>query len=120
MTNDPTIKTAEDALREYSTRDYIEKDFDEMKNELDMNRIRVHKDNRMRSRLFIQFIAEIFLREIRIQLSKSEACRKMTKAQIFNHIKAISKIQFKETLDEITLQLSKNQRSILQALGIQA
>jgi hypothetical protein len=36
LTNDPTIKTAEDALREYSTRDYIEKDFDEMKNGLDM------------------------------------------------------------------------------------
>ena len=40
LTNDPTIKTAEDALNEYSTRDYIEKDFDEMKNDLDMRRMR--------------------------------------------------------------------------------
>jgi hypothetical protein len=120
LTNDPTIKTAENALQEYSTRDYIEKDFDEMKNELDMERIRVHKDNRMRSRLFIQFIAEIFLREIRVQLDKSEACRKMTKTQIFNHIKAISKVQFEGAHEEITMHLSKNQRNILQALGIQA
>ena len=69
LTNDSTIKTAEDALSEYSTRDYIEKDFDEMKNDLDMKRIRVHTDDRMRARLFIQFIAEIFLREIRLRLS---------------------------------------------------
>ena len=79
LTNDPTIKTAEDALSEYSTRDYIEKDFDEMKNDLDMDRIRVHTDSRMRARLFIQFIAEIFLREIRFRLHKSDACCKMTK-----------------------------------------
>ena len=57
LTNDKTIETAEDALAEYSTRDYIEKDFDEMKNNLDMNRLRVHTDERMRARLFLQFIA---------------------------------------------------------------
>ena len=120
LTNDPTIKTAKDALKEYSTRDYIEKDFDEMKNELDMKRIRVHTDNRMRSRLFIQFIAEIFLREIRVRLSKSEACRKMTKTQIFSHIKAISRIHFQGKHEDVPLQLSKNQRMILEALEIQA
>jgi hypothetical protein len=42
ITNDKTIPTAESALNEYSTRDYIEKDFDELKNDLDMKRIRVH------------------------------------------------------------------------------
>ena len=57
LTNDSTIKTALDALGEYSTRDYIEKDFDEMKNDIDMARIGVHGDARMRSRLFISFIA---------------------------------------------------------------
>ena len=118
LTNDPTIKTAKDALSEYATRAYIERDFDEMKNELDMNRIRVHADNRMRSRLFIQFIAEILLREIRVQLSQSEVCRKMTKTQIFSHIKAISKIHFDGKYDDMIPQLSKNQRSILEALKI--
>ena len=118
LTNDPTIKTAEDALSEYSTRDYIEKDFDEMKNDLDMRRIRVHTDGRMRSRLFIQFIAEIFLREIRLKLSKSEACRKMTKAQIFSHIKTITKVRFQGKYKDVMPKLSKKQRSILDALEI--
>ena len=118
LSNDPTIKTAENALNEYSTRDYIEKDFDEMKNELDMRRIRVHSDDRMRARLFIQFLAEVFLREIRLRLSKSDVCRKMTKKQIFSHIKAMSKIHFKGKFDDVIPHLSKKQRSILEALDI--
>ena len=75
LTNDPTAKTAKDALAECSTRDYIEKDFDEMKNDLDMRRIRVHTDGRMRARLFIQFIAEIYLREIRFRIRQSKDCK---------------------------------------------
>ncbi|MDR2855015.1 MAG: hypothetical protein LBV40_02515 [Methanomicrobiales archaeon] len=42
---------------------FIEKDFDEMKNDLDMRRLRVQSDARMKARLFIQFIAEIYMRQ---------------------------------------------------------
>ena len=118
LTNDPTIKTAEDALREYSTRDYIEKDFDEMKNGLDMGRIRVHTDERMRARLFIQLLSEIYLREIRLRLRESDTCSKMTTTQIFSHIKAIHKIRFKGKYNDVVPVLSKNQRYILEALEI--
>jgi hypothetical protein len=78
ISNDKTIETAREALAEYSTRDYIEKDFDEMKNNLDMKRIRVQTDVRMKSRLFLQFIAEIFMREIRICVRNSDTCKKLT------------------------------------------
>ena len=91
ITNDKTIQTAKEALQEYSTRDYIEKDFDELKNELDMRRIRVHTDGRMKARLFIQFIAEIFLREIRVKVRESQKCKKMTQKQIFSHIKGYTR-----------------------------
>ena len=77
ITNDKTIASSKDASAEYSTRDYIEKDFDEMKNDLDMYRIRVHTDGRMKARLLIQFIAEIYIREIRVLLRSSEECQKM-------------------------------------------
>lgn len=118
ITNDNTITTAEQALNEYSTRDYIEKDFDEMKNDLDMRRIRVHTDGRMKARLFIQFIAEIFMREIRVRLSQSKECKKMTKKQIISHIKAIYKIKFIGKYKDVCPELSKSQRAILEALKI--
>jgi len=118
LTNDKTIETASDALAEYSTRDYIEKDFDEMKNDLDMKRLRVHTDDRMKSRLFIQFIAEIYLREIRVCMRGSEICKKLTKKQIFSHIKTIYKVKFKGKYNDVYPELSRHQRSILDALNV--
>jgi len=118
ITNDKYVHSATEALQEYSTRDYIEKDFDEMKNELDMRRIRVHTDGRMKARLFIQFIAEIYLREIRVHLRDSEVCRKMTRKQISSHIKGIYKIKFTGKYKDVCPELSKSQRAILEALGI--
>jgi len=105
-------------LAEYTTRDCIEKDFDEMKNDLDMRRLRVHSDGRMRSRLFIQFIAEIFMREIRVSLRESDDCKKMIRKQIFSHIKTIYKINFKGKYRDVQPTLSKAQRDILIAIGI--
>ena len=118
ITNDKTIASAADALTEYSTRDYIEKDFDEMKNNLDMRRIRVHTDDRMKARLLIQFIAEIYLREIRVRLRDSEECRRLTRKQISSHIKGIYKIKFTGKYRDVRPELSKTQRSILDALGL--
>ena len=118
LTNDKTIKTAEDVLSEYATRDCIEKDFDEMKNDLDMRRLRVQSDARIRARLFIQFIAEIYMREMRVCLRASEECKKMTRKQISSHIKTIYKINFVGKYRDVKPSLSKSQRAILKALGI--
>jgi transposase len=118
LTNDRTIQTARDALVEYSTRDYIEKDFDEMKNNLDLKRIRVQTDARMRSRLFIQFIAEIYMREVRVRTRNSKTCGKLTRKQIFSHIKTIYKVKFKGKYKDVYPELSKQQREILDALDV--
>ena len=118
ITNDKTIDSASDALREYSTRDYIEKDFDEMKGDLDMRRIRVHTDDRMKARLFIQFIAEIYMREIRVRLRDSDECRKMTRKQVSAHIKGVYKVKFTGKYKDICPELSKPQRAILSALDL--
>jgi transposase len=120
ITNDKTIETAGDALKEYSTRDYIEKDFDEMKNDLDMKRIRVRTDARMKARLFIQLIAEIYMREIRVCASNSETCKKLTRKQIFSHIKTIYKVKFKGKYKDVYPELSRKQCDILDALNVKA
>jgi transposase len=107
----------QDALAEYSTRDYIEKDFDEMKNAIDMKRIRVHTDARMKARLFIQFIAEIYMRDIRVRIRNSELCNNMTMKQVFSHIKTIYKVIFKGKYNDVYPDLSKQQRNILDAIN---
>jgi transposase len=118
ITNDKTIPTAGDALKKYSTRDYIEKDFDELKNDSDMKRIRARTNGRMSSRLLIQVVAEIILRGIRFKLQKSEERKKLTRKQIFSHIKTICKVTFSSKHKDVMPELSKTQRDILIALGI--
>jgi transposase len=118
ITNDSAINTAESALKEYATRDVIEKDFDDMKNTLDMNRIHVHTGGRMRARLFIQVIAEVFLREIRNCFHSSNTCKQMTRSQFANHMKTITKVKFKGKYRDVYPELSKHQREIVEALGI--
>ena len=105
-------------MTEYSTRDYIEKDFDEMKNNLDMKRIRVQSDARMKSRLFIQFIAEIYMREIRVCIRNADSCKKFTRKQIFSHIKTICKVKFKGKYRDVYPDLSRQQRDILDTLHV--
>jgi transposase len=118
LSNDSSIGTMEVALKEYSTRDVIEKNFDDMKNALDMRRLHVHTEYRMRSRLFIQFIAEIFRCHIRQRLSASESCKKMTQSQFANHVKTMAKTKFTRKYRDVFNPLSKTQRDILEAFDI--
>jgi hypothetical protein len=58
------------------------------------------------------------MREIRVRLHESDECRKMTRKQIFSHIKGIYKVKFKGKYKDIQPELSKSQRDILNALDI--
>lgn len=52
-------KEAHEALYVYKLRDGVEKRFDDLKNEADCARLRMHSPRRMHTRIFIQFLAEI-------------------------------------------------------------
>jgi hypothetical protein len=52
-------KDANEALTVYKLRDGIEKRFDDMKNESDMKRLRMHSYRTEQTRLFLQFLAQI-------------------------------------------------------------
>ena len=58
-------KDAKTALETYRERNGIEVFFDDLKNELDCERLRFHSSRAMYDRLFIQFIAIILLSAIR-------------------------------------------------------
>ena len=66
LTND--IKDPVEALRVYRNKDAVEKCFDDLKNQLDMKRLRIHSSASMDGRLFVQFIALIFMSALRIKM----------------------------------------------------
>ena len=53
------FKSAAQAFNAYRLRDGVEKRFDDMKNQEDMKRLRVHDAHNMRARIFLQFLAQI-------------------------------------------------------------
>jgi hypothetical protein len=72
----------------------------------------------MKERLFIQFVTEIYLWEIRVRISKCDLCKKLTRQQIFGSIEAMHIIIFKGKRKAFLPKLSKTQGDLLIALNM--
>ena len=66
------IQSAEEALTTYRNKDVVENCFDDLKNHLDMKRLRVHSAPAMDGRLFLQFLALIYVSSIRTRIIGDE------------------------------------------------
>ena len=112
---DFTKSTAE-ILEIYRKRDVIEKSFDDLKNELDMKRLRCHNSETVHGKLFTAFISLI----IRLYLHKSLAAYRQTTGFTFRKILAeLDKIKCLDlnarTKPRLFNPVSKTVRDILEA-----
>ncbi|MDR0697076.1 MAG: hypothetical protein LBF68_06055 [Christensenellaceae bacterium] len=89
-----------------------------MKNELDMKNLRVHTDENLRARLFVQFLSEIILRELKVTLKNNDLTENLTRKQISDALKGMHKITFANKYKDIYPKANKKQRLILNALNI--
>lgn len=97
---------AEEILHIYRKKDLVEKTFDNLKNYIDCNRLRVHCDETMRGKIFIIFISLILKSVID---TKIKDC---TVKKIINETKKI-KIQILANGEEYIAPLTKKQKDIL-------
>lgn len=67
-----------EALQAYRDKDIVEKCFDDLKNSLDIKRLRLHSIETFDSRLFVQFISLIFTSAIRREMPISKLIEKYT------------------------------------------
>jgi transposase len=65
------IETAESALAIYRNKDVVEKTFCNLKNRLDMNRTKASTEETLEGKLFVQFIALVFVAYIHRIMSKN-------------------------------------------------
>jgi len=75
-TND--IKDPVETLRVYRDKDYVEKCFDDLKNQLDIKRLRIHTSSTLDGRLFVQFIASIYMSALRKKMRDVGLIKKYT------------------------------------------
>ncbi len=107
-----------EALRVYREKDVVEKCFDDLKNGLDMRRLRVHLSGRMKSRMFIQFISLILMSRMRKTVQEKLPSRGFTPQSLLLELESLTTVHYAGKYKNRLVEATKTQREILAAFGI--
>jgi transposase len=107
-----------DVLEVYRRKDIVENCFDDLKNSLDMKRLRIHSSEAMDSRLFIQFLAVILISKIRMVAKESKDLRYLSVREIMEAMESIVRITYSGRYGSAISENGPLQRSIIEAFGL--
>lgn len=109
------------ALFAYRQRNDIELLFDDMKNIIDCNRLRVHTEQVMQGRLFINFITLVVLTALkeRIKLIPAKERKHWNYREILDKVNTYSKIHYRGKYKDVYTVPTKAQRLIFDLFGIE-
>jgi len=113
------VKDPMDALRIYREKDTVENTFDDLKNALDMKRLRIHSAAAMDSRLFLQFLALILICRIRKTTREDKILRNLTVREVMEEMETLSKITYSNRYGQLYTETSPLQRAIMTAFKLQ-
>ena len=114
------IKHAAEALSVYRGKDVVENCFDDLKNHLDMKRLRVHSSEAMDTRLFLQFLALIYVSEIRQVTKAHDKLKYLSVREVMEHMESLSRIEISGKNKSMLTETSPIQRQILKAFEVEA
>jgi transposase len=114
-----TIKSPLKALEVYREKDVVENCFDDLKNHLDMKRLRVHNSAAMDTRLFLQFIALIYVSHIRKTTRNDEKLKYLTVREVMEEMESLVEIKYSGRYGEVFTERSPIQRHILNAFEVE-
>jgi transposase len=101
----------------YRRKDVIEKGFDDLKNHIDMKRLRTHNTHTTDGKLFCAFIALIITSHINAKLGEFMKGRSMSKDSVIAELEKIKAI-FASADRRLMNPVTKTQRSILEAFRL--
>lgn len=107
-----------EALRVYRDKDVVEKCFDDLKNSLDMKRLRMHTIETVDGRLFVQFIALILISALRREMRSSRLIEHYTVRELLLEMDPLTSIRYAKKYGTILTEVTKPQREILALLHI--
>lgn len=113
-----SIKDPVKALQIYRDKDVVEKSFNDLKNQLDMKRLRMHSSAVVEGRLFIQFISLILISAIRKEMRNTGLIERYTPRELLQEMESLTKVKYTGRYGHILTEVSKSQREILELLGI--
>ena len=112
ITND--IKEPVQALTIYRQKDAVEKGFDDLKNDLDMKRLRIHSEAAMDGRLFLQFLAQILTARIKVVMNDHGWFKNHDLQEVLDEMKSIREVRIVGCRKSVITTLTKFQSEIVQ------
>ncbi len=112
-------KDAIETLEIYRNKDVVENCFDDLKNQLDMKRLRVQNSQTMDGRIFVQFLALIYINAIREKISSNKELTNYTYKEILEEMYTLTKITYSGRYGSIISQTTKKQRIILKTFPLE-
>ena len=101
-------------MRSYRQKDAIEKGFDDLKNDLDMKRLRIHSNTAMEGRIFIQFVVLILTTYLRGIMEKQGWDRSHNLQEIMSEMKSLKEISVEGKRKKLVTTPTKFQRQIIE------
>jgi transposase len=114
-----SVKDPVETLQIYRDKDVVEKCFDDLKNQLDMKRLRMHSSATVDGRLFVQFIALIYMSALRREMRRCGLIERYTVRELLQEMKTLTKVKYSGKYGHILTEVAKSQREILKDLNIE-
>lgn len=116
ITND--IKDPIKALEIYRRKDTVEKSFDNLKNDLDCKRLRIHSAQTMDGRLFIQFIALIMAEKIQLTMNEAGWFKNHSMQEVLNEMKSLREVSVEGNRRKYNTTPTGFQKQIAELFGL--
>lgn len=115
-----TEKDAAKALSSYRERGGVELSFDDIKNVLDLNRLRCHNERTVKGKVFVNFVALIILSKLRrtVDAVKPKDRLYMSEMDMLDKVETYSRIHFGGKYNDVYTTPTKAQRTVFDLLGI--
>jgi transposase len=113
------IKDPLEAIDIYRSKDLIEKAYNDLKNRLSMRRTSVSSEESLDGKLFVQFIALIFISYIKQQMDKKGLFKKYTLQEVLDELDIIERFT-QPNKKSIVGEVTKKQKELYQLLGVEA
>ena len=102
------------ALEIYRMKDAVEKHFDDLKNDLDMKRLRIHSSAAMDGRLFIQYIALILSSQIKNIMNEAGWFKSHNMQEVIDEMKSLRVVTIEGKRKKIYTTMTSFQKEIVE------
>lgn len=113
-------KDKEKALVEYRDRNGVEVNFDDVKNSMDLRRMRNHSEKTVRGKIFVIFIALILLTQLRNTVRKTPAKERhyWTERDFLEKVASYTRVHFDGRYKDVFTIPTASQRLVFDLMGI--